>query len=267
MNNVFVYPYRAGSNSARDLAQSMGVRRISRTNSRFRGNANKVVINWGATALPDSIDGSHVINTPDAVSRASDKLRFFQNAAEYDVPTPEWTQSKEEVYGWLQEGSRVVVRTVLNGHSGQGIIMLHPDSLEHMDDSDDIPDAPLYTRYVPKRNEYRIHVLNGQVISVQRKARLRDVPDDQVNWEIRNHANGFVFARDEAGLGEVPISVVQVSAQAVAALGLHFGAVDVVYNERRQQAYAIEVNTAPGLAGTTLEDYTNALTAYATEVV
>lgn len=266
MNNVFIYPYRAGSNSARDLAQTMGVRRISRTNSRFRGNANKLVINWGATALPESVEGSHVLNAPQAVARASDKLRFFQNASEHDVPTPEWTTDRAQAYEWFVHGSKVVVRTVLNGHSGQGIILLNP-TVHGIDDQDEIPEAPLYTRYVPKRHEYRIHVLNGGVISVQRKARLREVPDEQVNWEIRNHDNGFIFARDEAGLGDVPASVQEVAIQAVGCLGLNMGAVDVVYNERREQAYAIEVNTAPGITGTTLTDYSQALTAYAQEVL
>ena len=35
--------------------------------------------------------------------------------------------------------------------------------------------------------------------------------------------------------------------KAVAALGLDFGAVDVIYNEKYGRAYVLEVNTAPGL--------------------
>jgi D-alanine-D-alanine ligase-like ATP-grasp enzyme len=42
-------------------------------------------------------------------------------------------------------------------------------------------------------------------------------------------------------------------------LGLNFGAVDVIYNEKENKYYVLEVNTAPGLSGTTLEKYVDAI--------
>jgi D-alanine-D-alanine ligase-like ATP-grasp enzyme len=36
---------------------------------------------------------------------------------------------------------------------------------------------------------------------------------------------------------------------------LDFGAVDVIWNEKQQRAYVLEVNTAPGLEGQTVDDY------------
>lgn len=71
---------------------------------------------------------------------------------------------------------------------------------------------------------------------------------------IRNHANGFVFCRDNI---IEPSDLRDVAIQAVTALGLDFGAVDVIWNEHYNKCYALEVNTAPGLEGTTLERYTN----------
>jgi glutathione synthase/RimK-type ligase-like ATP-grasp enzyme len=46
---------------------------------------------------------------------------------------------------------------------------------------------------------------------------------------------------------------------AVSALGLDFGAVDIIWNEREDKCYVLEVNTAPGLQGSTLENYANAI--------
>ena len=46
---------------------------------------------------------------------------------------------------------------------------------------------------------------------------------------------------------------------AIKALGLDFGAVDIIYNEAEDQHYVLEVNTAPGLEGTTLQKYTEAI--------
>ena len=37
--------------------------------------------------------------------------------------------------------------------------------------------------------------------------------------------------------------------------GLTFGSVDVIYNEHRDKAYVLEVNTASGLSGETVDDY------------
>jgi len=49
-----------------------------------------------------------------------------------------------------------------------------------------------------------------------------------------------------------------VALAAVSALGLDFGAVDIIYNEHENQYYVLEVNTAPGLEGTTVEKYAEA---------
>lgn len=244
---MIIYPYKPGSNSARELARELGVRRISHRNSRFRGRPEKTVVNWGASRVPDEVGKCTIINTPEAVRRASDKLQFFQNA---DCRKPEWTTNWADANAWVIDGKTVVARTVLNGHSGEGIILC--------DLNDAVPQAPLYTEYVPKKNEYRVHVFRGEILDVQRKARRRDVPDDQVNWKIRNNDNGFVFARNGDALGDVPQDVLTQAIQAVGSLGLDFGAADVIYNDARSQAFVLEVNTAPGLVGTTLENYTEA---------
>jgi len=40
---------------------------------------------------------------------------------------------------------------------------------------------------------------------------------------------------------------------------LNFGAVDAIYNRKRDASFILEVNSAPGLENTTLQIYTNAL--------
>jgi glutathione synthase/RimK-type ligase-like ATP-grasp enzyme len=123
---------------------------------------------------------------------------------------------------------------------------------------DELVPAPLYTKYIKKNAEYRVHcgLIDGHyhTIAVQQKRRSRDVPDDEVNWQVRNHHNGFIFARDNVTL---PVQALNASFEAFRASGLDFGAVDVIYNERQERAYVLEINTAPGLEGQTLTDYTN----------
>jgi hypothetical protein len=66
-----------------------------------------------------------------------------------------------------------------------------------------------------------------------------------------------VFARTD--IMDSP-EVRELAARAVSALGLDFGAVDIAYCEGLP--YVLEVNTAPGLHGTTLVKYVNAFRRY-----
>ena len=119
--------------------------------------------------------------------------------------------------------------------------------------------APLYVKYVKKQQEYRVHIFNGSVIDVQRKMRRTETPDAEVNWQVRNHCNGFIFGRDGVSL---PSSATDMCIATVAALSLDFGAVDLIYNAHEDKYYVLEVNTACGLTGTTLEIYTAAIQEY-----
>lgn len=251
---MFLFSYKFGSRSARALSQAANLKRIRHVGSRFRPNPNKTILNWGSSTLPDGFNACSIINTPEAVARASNKLRFFEFLEELDVRTPDVALSAGEVLLDIEDKPTDKVcwlaRTVLEGNSGAGIELIYGGQ-------EDIPEARLYTKYVPKQDEYRVHVFNGRVLKVQRKARRHDVPDDEVNWQVRNHSNGFIFAANEDH--EAPEDVTNQSVACVRELGLDFGAVDVVWNDRKGEAYVLEVNTAPGLEGDTLGRYVEAL--------
>lgn len=247
----FIYLQNPNSEGGRALAQSANLRRIRHENSTFRGGPRKVVVNWGSSSIPEQVsqNGTRIINRPEAVSNSANKLNFFRTVSD-DLTVPSTTEHAVAL-SWLEEGSTVIARTVLNGHSGNGIQIMVPN------DPSTFIQAPLYTKYVKKRDEYRIHVCNGRVISVQRKALSEELLNGrEPNWLIRNHSNGFVFAREGV---EAPQDVLDKSIEAVRQLGLDFGAVDIIYNTRHARGYVLEVNTAPGLVGTTLTDYTNAI--------
>lgn len=245
-----IYPYKQGSKSAKALAEALEVKRI-----KHEGNKParcETLLNWGASVWKRDIQlygAMRVLNFPDAIALASNKLKAFKvfKDAEAPIPHPLWTDSRVEASRWLAEGvtALVVCRTKLNGHSGEGIVLANTE--------EQVVDAPLYTAYIPKREEYRLHVHNGEVFFIQRKARDRDIPDEQVNWQIRNHGNGFIFANKDV---DVPEAAKQAAIMSVQALGLDFGAVDIVYGVDRKW-YVLEVNCAPGIepASTTLEKY------------
>lgn len=238
-----IYPYKPGSASAKALAEALGVKRIRHQGKRLDTD---IVINWGTSSdnFSRKIDCDEIINFPDCVRIAGNKLKTFKALSGY-VPLPDWTEERVEALKWLGEGFTVVSRTVLTGHSGAGIFLKRPE------DQGILEEAPLYTKYIKKKDEYRLHVFRDNVFFVQRKARKKEVPDDQVNWQIRNHGNGFIFAHEGV---DVPEKAKLDAIMAVKQLGLDFGAVDVVHGTDGK-FYILEVNTAPGLEGTTLQKY------------
>ena len=243
--SIWIYPYRNGSNSVRSLSEALGAKVIKREGSRYRERVGKLVINWGASDCPHMLS----LNNATAVRYASCKLSTLQGLYDDSVRVPEFTTSTEQVNDWLSDKQIVVARHILNGHSGNGIQLLDRA------DTGNIPVAPLYVLYVPKLSEFRVHVAGGEAIHIQKKLRSRTVADSQVNWKIRNSSTGFVFSSNPDTIGEIPDGVVEESVNAVASCGLNFGAVDVIVGKRDSLAYVLEVNTAPGIEGPTLNKY------------
>ena len=89
--------------------------------------------------------------------------------------------------------------------------------------------------------------------------RKRRETDNEVDYQIRNSANGWVYCRDDIITPHPDIG--RAAIRAVNVLGLDFGAVDVGWNEHNQEPSVYEVNTAPGLEGTTLDKYFEAILA------
>lgn len=250
---LFIHRYNPGSASARALRDGLDARFIRTENSRFRGGLNKIVVNWGDSSLTNpEILNSIVINHPQRVAAATNKRDFFQ-MCKGNLNIPDFTFERSEAEGWIRDGKKVVVREKLTGHSGEGIVLLEDllswDNYNHSR-------AKMYVLYIPKMEEYRVHVFGNEVVDIQQKRIRSDFPSNSVNHQIRNHQNGFVYTR--GNVNPHP----QVSEQAIAAIGLtglDFGAVDVIWNRHRQTAYVLEVNTAPGLEGQTVQTYIEAL--------
>lgn len=235
-----LYSYSQYSKSAALLAAALGVVRVRHTGKVAKTD---VLINWGASLLNFTRDIRYkqILNPPEKVGIAVNKLTALQALSGY-VRIPEFATSIVEASKWLDEGAAIVERHTLTGHSGAGIrIVAKGEKLQH---------APLYTQYIRKAEEYRLHVFNKQVFFVQRKARNLEI--ENVNWKVRNLANGFIFAHQGV---DVPDEAKSMAIASIRALGLDFGAVDMIYNERHDKYYVLEVNTACGLEGTTLTKY------------
>jgi glutathione synthase/RimK-type ligase-like ATP-grasp enzyme len=233
-----LYPYRRRSRSARRLSRVLGIELLNPEQQQPVAY-DSVIINWGSSQCPYS--GRKILNPPEAVRLASNKRLAFERMKKEGVSVPPFA-SKKEAVSWTGD---TVVRHKLTGHSGEGI--------EIVGRIPELPDAPLYVKYVKKKDEYRIHVIGQEVVAIQRKARRNDTPDNEVNWQVRNHRNGFVFVRQNVS---PPEEVLRAARDTIPSLGLDFGAVDVIFGTDGK-AYVLEVNTAPGMEGQTINDYVN----------
>ncbi len=245
---VILFPYKAGSASCKSLAETLGIKRVKAEGSRWKGRGGDILINWGSTKadVVERAGEAKILNHPNVIRVSVDKLKSFNALKAGEVKIPKFTTDKAEALEILRAGNKVVCRTVLNGHSGQGIVIAEAE--------DQLVDAPLYVQYIPKKTEYRVHVMNGECFFIQRKARKLDVPDAEVNWKVRNLEGGFIYANQDV---EAPDEVKVQAKKAITALGMDFGAVDIIVTNR-EAVYVLEINSACGLAGTTLEKYSEA---------
>lgn len=225
---------------------SLHTRRVYIEGGTYKPYKNHTVVNWGSSKVPDWYDervGQRVVNSFDKVAAASNKLMAFNAFKECNVSIPEYTSSRDVAIDWINSGSIVVCRTKLSAHSGAGIVVAAR--------TDDVVQCPLYVKYVKKLKEFRVHVAFGEVIDVQQKKQRAEY-DGEIDFAIRNHHTGWIYARNEV---EEPIDLREMAVNAVRAVGLDFGAVDLIWNKHANKSYVLEVNTAPGLVGQTVEAY------------
>jgi glutathione synthase/RimK-type ligase-like ATP-grasp enzyme len=237
MKRVFFAPYKLGSEGCKSLAQSIGAIRTKAT-KRFKRDV--VLCNWGRSDLVPRGHPFKVLNASDKVIRATNKLLCLNRLAEAGVARVEHTTSSDVVRQWLTvPGTIVYGRILLNASQGKGIVIISKP--------EEIVWCPMYTKGILKAHEYRVHVFGNKIIDVTKKRRRNEI---ERNDYIKNLSNGWVYCRD--GIN-IPECITTTAKSAVGALGLDFGAVDILL--RRDVPFVLEINTAPGLAGTTLNRY------------
>lgn len=230
--------------------------KVRRTGSTFRGRSGDLFVNYGSSGLDLSLAGNAtLLNHPTNIGQASNKVNAFQVFQNASVKTVDWTTSRQTAETWVSQGEVVYCRTVLQGHSGEGIQICSSSDVTDIGGiphSNVLPRAPLYTKAITaQRREFRVHVMNGVVTYVQQKRRRDNYREDgQYSNVVRNHSTGWIYATQNA---EVNNEAISESLKAIAALGLYYGAVDVI--TRGNEAWVLEVNTAPGMTGTNLETY------------
>jgi len=235
------------------IAKALGIKRSSPP-----PQEEEFILNWGTQFEEER----EIINKPSAVRACSNKLVALDTLRDHDIPTVPYTTDPGEAFQWHCDGRTVYARMLLRSSQGRGITLVRPEPrLGEENFHWMVEGAKLFTRFVQADSEYRVHVFDGKVVDFARKKRRRMENPPPGRYWVRSHANGWVLARD--GVAPPPEDVQAACIRAVNALGLHFGACDVLIRGRK--FYLLEVNSAPGLTGKTLESYVKAIKEYISE--
>ncbi len=186
------------------------------------------LIRWGC-GIRITRRPAKVINSRPAVNKALNKLaatRLFQNN---EVPTVEFSQEIP-----------CVGRTVFHTQ-GQGFwFCFAPGQV----DTSMQEGAEYFIKYIPTKQEWRVHVLGGQTVFVQKK-----YPHDRVSTSFTT-IQGFSSNWHKKVLPKTTASLTirRAAEQACALLGLDMGGVDVIESIGAPSTiHVLEVNTGPAL--------------------
>ncbi len=242
---IILFPYKLGSQSCRDLATYLRTRHGGRVlrvaaDGHYKPLGRDIVVNWGNSKLPR---WSHeMFNKPVNVSYSVNKLACFNALNEAGISTVPFTTDKEVA----KDYEMIVERHKLCSYGGDGIVI---------SDYETVGNAPLYTELLTPATEYRVHVFKGEVIDYTKKIkRVEEGIKSRIAGDfIKNSENGWEYIRDV----EPRPSVKELAIATIEALGLDFGAVDILRHERVN--YVLEVGTASGLSPMGVKAYGEAI--------
>lgn len=190
----------------------------------IRGSAEEVDINWGRNKANSSLN-------PD-ISNATNKRIMCELFREHNVPAPELYVSQEN--DDLRAIQLPAVGRPDNHTKGRGFWLCKTESdiLLALKGTRKKKPATHFMQLIDKEvapREYRVHIFLGKSIRISEK----DFDD-----------NGkYTTAKPQHKVKHVRAA----AKEAVKALGLDFGAVDIMAND--EECWVLEVNTAPGLGG------------------
>lgn len=221
---MFFLYHRRSAPTGSVLAQAL---RAAHGESPPSPHENDVLIRWGnrAAGILDGAASQRIINKASAIAAASDKLGSLVKLREAGVRVPDFSEDPTDLE------FPFVGRKRSHARGTDLVLCLQKGDYKRKP-------RDYYVQYIPTVREFRVHVVGDGAIRVQGK--YLDVPEQAVPW-IRNHSNGYRFRAPRKRLNRERLNQ---AVQAVKALGLDFGAVDLLIGDDGQ-TYVLEVNTAP----------------------
>ena len=183
----------------------------------------KFVVNYGRTDVQANLNTKIYLNKLKAHKIMSKKVRMpliFETNKLTDIPM---TSILQPLFGRRKYHSR-----------GEDIIQPNwkKDIMKKFD-------VDYFIQYIPKRAEFRVHILGNKIVSVSKKVKRGKWIDNK----ICNINNGW---KHKEYYGILRWILGAIGRRAKNALGYDFGAVDIIVS-KGFKIYVLEVNSAPRL--------------------
>lgn len=234
-----------------------------------KGQVPKLVVNLGTTE--DLGHDGAILNTQDMVRAASNKRKARLTFQELDVPSPSLFLRSQDI----AQGDLPVIGRTSYHHKGEGFWFCKTSrDLQRAAKGG----ATHFLEFVPRTREYRVHAFikerHRELPGKEREAdHYASVKISEKVWQgkgepnpnepQKNHEFGWTFLGQQKRRAE-ELDVVRYAAkQAIAALGMDFGAVDVMYKLRTKEPFVLEVNSTPSLS----DDNANTCEVYAKRIL
>lgn len=232
----------------RKLFKNLNVPYFAKTAKHYPESARTFVINFGATSPLVTTD-TCTVNCSTCIESALDKRETMVRLDNAGVPTLIHTTIPAVAKEWLEQGIPVVGRKLVTSHSGKGIVI--------MEEPEEIVSCKLYTQLIKNGREFRVHAALGDdlkdLVLIQQKKRENGFTGNDI---IKTRANGWVFCINSQFLetySEVKEQLVKVARDAIDAVDLEYGAVDIIV--KNGKLYVVEINTAPALKAESVQNY------------
>jgi len=257
MNNIFVRHAKRSGPSGRKIAETLREYLPLHTIGvgRTIDPVAEIIINWGGGyILPND---SVVFNDPWSVRTSSDKIAAFTKLEDNDIQIPYWSFTENWRHGFPQtwEGTGVDIKFPVlarkkHGKRGKGIRYCESylAAMQYLDTHDFI------SEFIEKKYEFRVHVAFNEVVKTSQKV-FDPTKGKRYQNIIWNHQKGFVFKNPKDDVKpELLERVNNFGIASINAMGLHFGAVDII-TDNDEVIWVLETNTAPGLINSTAIAY------------
>lgn len=195
-------------------------------------------IRWGNST--GSFSNDTVFNDRKVIKLCGSKVAFSNYLSTTDIKFVELNSGVPERYP-------IVIRTVLNGMGGDGIVLAKSEQ-------EFLPYKSCYwSYYYPFKYEVGAHILGGQLAKLFKKIWNGDGTEPE--FPIRNLSRGYSFRRVgfKTKFDRLKVYLQDLSNE----LGIQFGRADIGWDSNSKTYRAIEINTAPALSNNenTLEMY------------
>lgn len=258
---IMVFGYKEKSKSARMIAEVLGAT-YSWPDSGIACREGDVVINWGA-GYGYPFWGERAkqwLNKTKAIATSVNKIATFEaiKKAGLGAYIPEYTLDATKALKWIKAGDVVFARQDAEGKAGRGIVVFDGKNKTATDNKaqpifpkgyvptlDDLQRGgyQFYTKKFNAKWELKVHVAFGKVHAVWRIE--KDYEEFvQQGLNIRNYANGYKFRLCKT---DIHPDIKKVCVDAIKAVGLDFGVVDIGVGKKAGEMCVYETNTAPAV--------------------